>query len=224
MIDALRNFVLFYAYSIGGKVKLGKNVKINRACLFEGSNSIEDNVEIGNVELGFASYIAKNSRLTYTRIGRFSCVGSDVITCLGKHPTKTFVSVHPMFYSTLGQSGVSLTKKNLFDEHSFTDSTNRWVVEIGSDCWIGNRVMIMDGIRVGHGAVIAAGAVVTKDVEPFEIVGGIPAKNIGWRFTEEQRRSLLISKWWEQDYHVIHRQKDLFRDVEEFLNNWSNVK
>jgi acetyltransferase-like isoleucine patch superfamily enzyme len=224
MIDVLKNIFLHCKYSLGGKVRIGSNVKLNRSCIFEGLNSLEDNVEVGNIELGFASYVAKNSRLTYTKIGRFSCIGSDVITCLGKHPIKTFVSVHPMFYSTFGQSGTSLTNENLFEEHLFTDLSNRWVVEIGSDCWIGNRVMIMDGIRVGHGAVVAAGAVVTKDVEPYEIIGGIPAKNLGWRFTEEQRRKLLRSHWWDADFQEVQKKKILFTDVEEFIRNWPHVK
>jgi virginiamycin A acetyltransferase len=87
---------------------------------------------------------------------------------------------------------------------------------IGNDCWIGDKVMIVSGVSIGDGAVCAAGAVVAKDVMPYEIVGGIPAKHIGWRFDEETRRRLLSLSWWNYEPSLI---RDLASpDIQVFLD------
>ncbi|AXP01460.1 antibiotic acetyltransferase [Pseudomonas fluorescens] len=70
-------------------------------------------------------------------------------------------------------------------------------VVIGSDCWICAEAMILSGVTIGHGAVVAAGAVVTRDVEPYAMVGGNPCRFIRWRFEEPVRQALLESAWWE---------------------------
>lgn len=69
-------------------------------------------------------------------------------------------------------------------------------VIIGSDCWICANALILSGVTVGHGAVVAAGAVVTKDIPPYAVVGGNPCKFIKWRFEEDVREGLLASEWW----------------------------
>ena len=76
---------------------------------------------------------------------------------------------------------------------------------IGHDVWIGAQVVVMPGVTIHTGAVVAANAVVTKDVEPYEIVGGVPARHIGFRFTEDIRHRLLASEWWNLDHDVIQR-------------------
>ena len=68
---------------------------------------------------------------------------------------------------------------------------------IGNDVWIGSNVTILGGITIGHGAIVATGAVVTKDVPPYSVVGGVPAKVIRYRFSEEKIQELLDEKWWE---------------------------
>jgi acetyltransferase-like isoleucine patch superfamily enzyme len=70
-------------------------------------------------------------------------------------------------------------------------------VVIGSDCWICAEAMILSGVTIGHGAVVAAGAVVIRDVEPYAMVGGNPCRFIRWRFEEPVRQALLESAWWE---------------------------
>lgn len=81
---------------------------------------------------------------------------------------------------------------------------------IGNDVWIGNGVTILNGIHVGDGAVIAAGAVVTKDVPPYAIVAGVPAKIIRYRFDSEDIHKLLSIKWWEKDIEWMKKHEDLF--------------
>jgi acetyltransferase-like isoleucine patch superfamily enzyme len=94
---------------------------------------------------------------------------------------------------------------------------SRGDIIIGNDVWIGANVTIMDNVRIGNGAVIAAGAVVTKDVPPYAVVGGNPAKIIKKRFSEEQIAALLRIKWWdsaecETDIHTT--------DIDAFIAKW----
>lgn len=90
-------------------------------------------------------------------------------------------------------------------------------VAIGNDVWIGGYVSILPGVTIGDGAIIAAGAVVTKDVEPYAIVGGVPAKRIRYRFDEETRGLLLATKWWNWPHEKIEEHIELFYDPQKFI-------
>lgn len=94
----------------------------------------------------------------------------------------------------------------------------KYYVEIGNDVWIGNDVTLFDGINVGDGAIIANGAIVTKDVIPYSIVGGVPAKLIRMRFTETQILNLKEFKWWNKDFNWLRNNYTIFSDIENFLN------
>ncbi len=95
---------------------------------------------------------------------------------------------------------------------------SRGPIIIGHDVWIGRRAMIMSGVTIGNGAVIGAGAVVTKDVPPYAIVGGVPAKLIRYRFGQETIDSLQALKWWEWSDEEIKAKTDLFQlPAEEFV-------
>ena len=93
-------------------------------------------------------------------------------------------------------------------------------IEIGSDVWIGNEVSIMSGVKIGHGAVIALGAVVTKDVPPYEIWGGVPAKKIKDRFSEAEKELLLETEWWNLPLEQIRKLAPslIANNVGEFYN------
>ncbi len=181
-------------------------------CQFGIYNKIYKFSRLRDSELGDFSYVARNCQIYQTKIGKFTCIGPNVNTGMGAHPSAEFVSSHPLFYSTLGQSsGLVIVDKNLFDEFPET--------VIGNDVWIGNNVTIKYGITIGDGAIIGSGAVVTKDVEPYSIVGGTPAKIIKYRFEKDQIAFLQEFKWWDRDLEWIKANKEQFTNINEFIKN-----
>jgi carbonic anhydrase/acetyltransferase-like protein (isoleucine patch superfamily) len=109
------------------------------------------------------------------------------------------------------QAGISFVSKNMLEENQET--------YIGNDVFIGTNVMILGGVRIGTGAVIAAGAVVTRDVEPYTIVGGVPAVPKKKRFSEEQMDCLLRSCWWDWSPEKLSRHADEFLCAEQFIQD-----
>lgn len=158
-----------------------------------------------NVDIDNFSYIGASSFLQNTKIGKFTCIGPDVKVGLGEHPSSTFISVHPIFYSTSKQVGISFADRDYFQEYQETS--------IGNDVWVGGNVVIKGGVKIGDGAIIASGAVVTKDVEAYSIVGGVPAKFIKRRFTEEQIENIVLSQWWEQDLDWLKENYELMHNI-----------
>jgi acetyltransferase-like isoleucine patch superfamily enzyme len=151
-----------------------------------------------NCKVGAHTYFAGYNTAMNADIGRFCSIAKNVAIGPGMHPTHTFVSTSPYFWSPSGQTGASLVKQSLFKE------TGK--VSIGHDVWIGQNVVILDDVSVGNGAIIAAGAVVNKDVPPYAIVGGIPARIIKMRFNPEQIAFLESFRWWEksEDWYREH--------------------
>lgn len=183
-------------------------------CKFSNYNTLYKYARLRDSELGDFSYVARNSQIYNTKIGKFSCIGPNVNTGMGAHPSAEFVSTHPLFYSTLGQSsGLVIVDENVFNEFPLT--------EIGNDVWIGNNAIIKYGIKIGDGAIIGAGAVVTKDVEPYSIVGGVPAKIIKYRFSQDQIEFLQNFKWWDKDLEWIKTNKHLFQNIAQFMAQYA---
>lgn len=109
----------------------------------------------------------------------------------------------------------SKKQEEIFEKHISSKKT-----VIGNDVWVGKNASIMAGVKIGDGAVIGAGAVVTKDVPPYAIVGGIPAKVIKYRFNEEQIEELLKIKWWNWSDKQIAERFDDFLDIDEFISKY----
>ncbi|MBG0761633.1 hypothetical protein BOO22_19695 [Vibrio cidicii] len=141
-------------------------------------------------------------------IGAFCNISADNVTIAGNHPITT-VSTNTFTYS----KKVGFVAKNRSIEHL----TNLKKIKIGNDVWIGANVILLPGVSIGDGAVIAAGAVVSKDVPPYAIVGGVPAKLIKYRFEPEVIDGLLASKWWEWEDDKIKRFIPLMESPSEFL-------
>lgn len=192
---------------LGPMCTIGKCVKI-KECELAGMNSIGANVKLRKVSLGVHTYVASNTSLEHISIGKFCSIGPGVKNHLGNHPSRVFVSSHPAFYSPNSPTGA-------FVEHGHFDEFGK-NVEIGNDVWIGAESLLMDGVAIGNGAIVAARSVVTKHVPPYAIVGGIPAKLIRYRFDEEEIELLEESRWWNRDLSWIKKHISLFHDVKKF--------
>lgn len=159
-------------------------------CTFGEHNIIYDDAVLVSVEMGSYSYVGGRCRLQNCKIGKFCSIGAEVLIGLGVHPLH-YKSTHPGFYAKdSSYYGFEPEYKNEFPEYK--------PVTIGNDVWIGTRAIILDGVHIGDGAVVGAGAVVTKDVPPYAVVGGVPAKVIKYRFNPETISQLLQEKWWDK--------------------------
>jgi acetyltransferase-like isoleucine patch superfamily enzyme len=172
-------------------------------------NLIGERVFMENCDIGDFSYIGHNSVIVEASIGKFCSIASDVKIAPGKHPTSTIVSSHPVMYSNSSYWTVKIFDK---DHHN-----PKRRVAIGNDVWIAANAIIADGISIGDGAIIAGGGVVTKDVEPYTIVGGVPARPIRKRFDDKQIEFLLQLQWWNQSLDWIKEHKDSFLDIKQFV-------
>ena len=157
------------------------------------------NVVLRDSFIGDHSYINKNSTVVHTHIGKFCSIGPQVQIVLGNHPMH-MVSTHPVFYSN-NKSFQTFADQNYTEEYLS--------VEIGNDVWIGEGVLIPGGVKIGDGAIIASRAVVTRDVEPYSIVAGIPARHIRFRFESDTIEKIKSSNWWDWDEKKL---KNCFKD------------
>jgi acetyltransferase-like isoleucine patch superfamily enzyme len=165
--------------------------------------------KITHAIVGSYTYIADNAVICNAIIGKFCSVGPNLICGWGIHPLNG-ISTHPMFYSINKQNGITLTKQTKVEEVKLT--------VIGNDVFIGMNVTILDGVNIGHGAVIGAGSVVTKDVPPYGIAVGVPAKVIGYRFDEQTIEKMLEKKWWDFSFEKLSEVERNFFDIDAFLN------
>jgi virginiamycin A acetyltransferase len=154
-----------------------------------------------HIEIGLYSYggcFDPNRIAPFTKIGRYCSFAQGVCVFNGNHPTG-FKSMHPFFYNP----AFGYVQKELIPRNK---------VIIGNDVWVGHNAIIVPSVkRIGDGAVIGAGAVVTKDVPDFAVVAGNPARVVKYRFSEETRLKIKSSKWWNKDI------KELKENLEEFL-------
>ena len=157
---------------------------------------IKERVQFWDSELGDYSYIERHAEVIYTRIGKFCAIASNARINALEHPMER-VSQHKFTY-----------RPNEYFAHAKLDKGFRArrsekLVEVGHDVWIGHGAIIMPGIKIGHGAVIAAGAVVTRDVVPYSIVVGVPAKFLKWRFEPKLSERIISLAWWDWEHEKL---------------------
>lgn len=187
----------------------------NKTCKIS-IDSVLDNATLGkyvgifgspmiiNSEIGDYSYIQTNSRIINCGIGKFCSIGANVTTAPGKHDLN-FISTSPCL---LYNNTIVPKSFNIKDKYNYNQ---RVIIE--NDVWIGEGALILEGVTIKTGAIVGAHAVVTKDVEPYAIVGGVPAKLIRFRFPKEFIDKLLESKWWDHNEEWFIKNIDLFRDT-----------
>lgn len=155
--------------------------------------------------------------LPQTEIGKFCSIAAHVILAAGNHPVD-YLSTSPYTYSPIKNS---FTKKQLYPQEFFyTDEKHNYLCKIGNDVWIGTGAMIVCGskaLNIGDGAVVAAGAVVTKDVPPYAVVAGCPARVLKYRFLDEMISNLENEKWWDKDEEWIRKSVEKFSDFDELF-------
>ncbi|WP_428328424.1 CatB-related O-acetyltransferase [Mucilaginibacter sp.] len=184
------------------KSSVGKFCKIGKDCY------------LFNTIVGDYSYLSKNVSFMNCSIGKFCSIAQGVSASLGMHPSSVFVSTHPSFFSLSKQNGMTFSDKNYFEEMGNTI--------IGHDVWIGVNAIIMDNITIHNGAIIGAGAIVTKDIPAYAIVVGAPAQVIKYRFEKSEIEFLEKFKWWDKDEEWLKANYKDLHDIKLFIAKYSN--
>lgn len=196
-----------------GKLQLEQGCDIALQAQFEGMNKIYSHSSFGGI-LGYGSYIGHHSSLT-AKIGRFCSISNHVICNAGIHPFQApFATTSPCFFSLRKQNGATFATQQMLNEIKTTDNEGAFDCEIGNDVWICEGVFINGGIHIADGAVVLAHAVVTKDVPPYAIVGGVPAKIIGYRYDEATIKWLLNVQWWNNPIAWFRAHWSLLCDID----------
>lgn len=214
ILSTLYRVLIFPFVRMGIEIRTGSVMKqgtyVNNGTELCGYNFLDRDVKLSNVSLGYGSYVSRNSIMNNTEIGKYTSIGCDVRTVLGTHPMN-YLSTYPGFFSKDSVTPLKYVSENYFEEQVYINKEKGYQISIGNDVWIGASVIILQGVHIGDGACIAAGSVVTKDVEPYAVYGGVPAKKIKMRFSEERVKELLELKWWDKGDSFIKDNIEEFR-------------
>lgn len=196
----------------GRNVRFPLSARVGASVEAEGYNNFGPNSDIGGF-VGFGTYFGPNTAFN-GRIGRFCSVGENFRVVTGLHPyTYPFATTSPLFFSLQNQTHATFADTQEFKELRNAAESDFPVI-IGNDVWINARVTIVSGVTVGDGAVLLAGAVITKDVPPYAIVGGVPARVLRYRFSQPDIDYLLRLRWWDKDIEWIKANRRLLCDFD----------
>ena len=173
--------------------RAGVYCKYGKGCRFGKGLVIDENTRIGKY-----NYVGRYTTITKAQIGNYCSIASFVIIGPGEHPLSEF-STSP---TALYYAGI---------DHDLTKEP----VKIGNDVWVGAHTIILRGVTVGNGAVIAAGSVVTKDVPDYAIVSGIPARIMRYRIPEKMQKTITSTAWWQKDVEDLRNIKQIYSKEDE---------
>lgn len=200
----------------GGRI--AESAQVNPSARLEGAVDIGDNAVVyAPVDIGAFTYInVATVVFANVTLGRYCSIARNVQLGLARHPVH-FLSSHPFqfspgLFSRVPGYGALQTSRWRFHEPT----------SIGHDVWIGANAMVISGVTIGTGAVVGAGAVVTRDVLPYEIVAGVPARKIGQRFDAPTVQRLLASRWWTLPLDLLASVP--FDDIERALERLEAIR
>lgn len=191
-------------FMIGKAIRKFLLIPTLKACEIDKTCKIGSLCALNRTTVGKWSYIGDNTNITYADIGKFTSISSNCSIGGGEHPV-SWVSTSPVF-----TNHKSVLRK-CFAPNEFNPYKK---VKIGNDVWIGTHVCIKSGVTISDGAIIGMGAVVTKNVGPYEIWVGNPARLIRKRFSEEDIAYLLRISWWNWESDYLIKIGNAFTDIE----------
>jgi len=189
--------------------KLLKKIRLSavKNSVIHSTSKIESGTTFYASRMGRHTFCGYDCDIHCADIGSFTSIANNVVLGGGRHPME-WVGMSPVFYE--GRDSV----KAKFSTHRRAPVER---VVIGHDVWIGHSAIVLPGVEISDGAVVGAGAVVTRQVPPYAIVAGNPARLIRYRFDESVVARLVASRWWKLNDAELHRLGPYFNDVEKFL-------
>ena len=192
-----------------GEITVGPGATIGHGSDLDGTISIAKDARVGPdswidgcVSIGRGTNLTESIEVLAAR--------GDEIT-IGKHNAiARRTTFQNRFHPTDKPSMQAKFNREIVGES--LEEQSKGPIRVGSDVWIGVNAVVLSGVHIGHGAVVGAGAVVTKDVPPYAMVGGVPAERIGWRFDESTRDQLLDIEWWKWSDEKIKRNRSFFQE------------
>ncbi len=205
--------MLDFTQTLGPDQPLIHPTCVVKNCAFGSYVELGDHCIAEETAFGDYTYLFGSNDVIFATLGKFNSIATGVRINPVNHPMRERVAAHHLTYRAahygLGE-----------DDPSIIQWRRARPVLTGNDVWIGHNAVILGGVTLGDGAVVGAGAVVTHDAAPYEIVGGVPARHMGWRYDGDTIAALLRIRWWDWDHETLRaRLKDL-NDVPGFLKKY----
>ena len=191
--------------------RFGHRVYFNRGTQFENYVNFEGDTKLINCNIGTGIDMGTGNSWSGCKIGRYCVIGENCKNIVGHHPTAFYVAMNSKFYRPSKNSFVD--ERLYWDDYKYADKEKKYYNIIGNDVYITSDVILLEGVKVGDGAVITPGSVVTKNVPAYAIVRGNPAKVVTYRFREDDIQFLLKLKWWDREREWIKLHANSFSNI-----------